>query len=331
MNSSPTTVSRRAFRLPLRFSLRAFLVALTVICVLLARKQHQVTTQRKAVSTIRKLGGDILYDHEDGWGLYRSPHGTRVPPREDMPEWLFNALGPDWCSDVIHVRLDAPTDRFAVIEDLPGLRRAELGSAHALDDSALDTLAGLGSLEELVISGRAISADAWSRLKPAKALRSLEVVGKDVTDDDLRSIASLHQLTHLTASTANITSAGLNALAPLHELETLTFASMGFDSNLDAGLATIGRFTGLKELILDSADIGDEGVGHLRDHSNLTTLSFYNCPGITDASLPVFLNLRSLQNLDLRETSVSWSEAVKILDVHPNISLRIPNPEWMLK
>src|SRR5262247_3320064 len=98
---SPAVVSRwRRFRLGLRFSLRTFLAAITVFCVLLGWWLHRAKVQREAVAAIRDGAGRVHYDYER-LDFLTGDIDAEARPWE--PAWLLALVGIDFFHDATDV------------------------------------------------------------------------------------------------------------------------------------------------------------------------------------------------------------------------------------
>ena len=80
-----------------RFSLRALLVVVTVLCLWLGIKVNSVRNQKQLVAKVRELGGKVKYDYEFG----PDPFSPLDPPAE--MDWLSKKLGVDYFHDVVSV------------------------------------------------------------------------------------------------------------------------------------------------------------------------------------------------------------------------------------
>jgi hypothetical protein len=78
----------------------------------------------------------------------------------------------------------------------------------------------------------------------------------------------------------------------------------GNSLNTDAGLAEVGRFTGLKGLYLTRTGISDAGLAHLRSLADLETLILWDTE-IGDEGLEHLKHLTRLQEVILWSTRVT--------------------------
>ena len=99
-----------------RFSLRTFLLVVTVLCVWLGWKINAAREQRQAVAEVRALDAHVRYDFEIVPGLLpKSPHPE--------PGWYAKLLGLDYFYDVRELgsNWNASKDVAAVLPHLHNL------------------------------------------------------------------------------------------------------------------------------------------------------------------------------------------------------------------
>ena len=109
-------------------------------------------------------------------------------------------------------------------------------------------LAGLGSLEELRITGDDSLSDAdLACLEPLSRLRDLLISGQNVTDRGLASIGKLKQLESLHLG-CPVTPSGLNQLNRLSNLQYLTVKARGNTGVTDPGDELMLDLSGLKKM-----------------------------------------------------------------------------------
>lgn len=76
----------------LQFSLRTFLIAVTVFGAWLGQCIHRAEKQKRAVAAVQKLGGKVFYAHQAG------PNLTSFDTSKDLnvPGWLRQLAGDDF-------------------------------------------------------------------------------------------------------------------------------------------------------------------------------------------------------------------------------------------
>lgn len=76
----------------LQWSLRSFLVVVTLIAVILGFYWRRVHNQARFVSLARAAGALVIYDHQmSGLGNYKVPYKPSPHPHK----WLVDLIGPD--------------------------------------------------------------------------------------------------------------------------------------------------------------------------------------------------------------------------------------------
>ena len=113
-----TTEPPKRKRRWLRFSLKTFVVVLTVFCVWLGALVYRVNKKKEAVQWVKENGGDVYYDFE--W-----EHDLMDGAEPPGPDWLRDLIGLDYFADVVFVDVNNTQ-----IKDLEPLR--ELTQLHQL-------------------------------------------------------------------------------------------------------------------------------------------------------------------------------------------------------
>lgn len=214
------------------------------------------------------------------------------------------------------------SDMVPYLAEQPVLQSVDLSQTN-VTDSDLAAVAQL-ELEELVLSGTAISDEGVGYLSIMPTLRKLELSRTQVTiecvdslvslprlqslslprelltDGNLPRLVSLSSLTSLDLDRSQVTNEGLNLIAKMKNLESLTLDAC---SITDSGLAALAGLTQLKSLQMRYTGIGDDGLKHLESLTHLASLDL-NSTKITDAGLTSVSKLSNLQRLALDSTHV---------------------------
>ena len=107
----------------LTFSLRTFLVLLTVLAAWLGVVVNRAREQREAVKALEALGGSVGYDWQDvdlDLEELLSLDGPLTPPG---PEWLRRLVGDDLFQDAVSVSFSEETNALKSIAHLKRLRK----------------------------------------------------------------------------------------------------------------------------------------------------------------------------------------------------------------
>ena len=122
-----------------RFSLKTFVVVLTLFCVWLGLLVYRVNKQREAIQWVREHGGYVYYDYQ--FELLGGVIDDAEPPG---PDWLRELIGVDYFADVAYVNLSG-----AKIDDIGPLRELNQMKWLFLDDTQVSDLAPLSELNQL--------------------------------------------------------------------------------------------------------------------------------------------------------------------------------------
>jgi Leucine Rich repeat len=190
------------------FSLRSLLIVVTILCVGLGWKMHQVRNLRRAVAEVHRLGGDVNFRYE----LDRAP-----PVEPPGPKWLRRILGDDFFVEVNQIQIytdQANDESLAIIASLPHIDSLIVRS-NGITDKGLASFSQASGLEALELRSTKITGAGYLQLKELLTLKSL-ILRDDstVTDAWLSDIAELKQVRYLFLQNTQITDRGLAALRP---------------------------------------------------------------------------------------------------------------------
>ena len=183
-----------------------------------------------------------------GW-LRAQPDGFSkfVPEKAgksgDLPAFLF-AFGQEGRL----AKLPAPTPAF-------GLCLTQM------TDAGLKELAGLKSLQALVLYNTKVTDAGLKELAGLKNLQSLNLGWTKVTDAGLKELAGLKSLQSLNLGWTKVTDAGLKELAGLKSLQTLYLEATQVT---DAGLKELAGLKSLQALYLNHTQVTDAGLKELQ-------------------------------------------------------------------
>lgn len=154
---------------------------------------------------------------------------------------------------------------------LPNLRRLEIYGAWQLDNSAMESLSRLQSLESLTLQNTSIRRGEWHRLCDLSRLSHLCVKCREFDDQAARQIAQIPTLNHLQLDTTAIT---------------------------DEGLVALSHQPNLVSLDISGGSITDKGILHLEHLPYLRSLKIRQVR-TTECSLDSFARLQHLRHLEL--------------------------------
>jgi hypothetical protein len=223
----------------LRFSLRMFLIVVTLLAILLgiagerglrARKQQQL------IALAESYGGETFYELNfttEGERTLRFPN-LDFSPTLPGPEWLRKRLGSEYFVEVVELLFDK-------------------GSHRVLDDAMF----------------REFTGSIRSRNLPR--VRGLVFGELPITDAALKELSTFPELTslHIT-SCPGVTDQGLAEVGRLTKLRRL---DVGFCSINGEGLVHLAKLNNLRELSLKRTGVSDDDLHHLEGLDQLEWLS----------------------------------------------------------
>lgn len=188
----------------------------------------------------------------------------------------------------------------------------DLSGLKTLDDDGIRQLAALDSLENLNLSGTAITDRALETIATLPNLRSLSLAMTHVTDDGIARLARCRGLEEVDLSWTRTGDAALRTLAGFERLRQLRTGSLV----TDAGLPLLHQIPAFKTWL------GGE--------SQMSLLGYRASPNqlvlrgrITDRGMQALRGLDGLFSLDIDDSALGLSAAA----VEPLISL--PNLGWL--
>jgi hypothetical protein len=215
-----------------RYSLRMFLLMVTVLCILLGRYMKQKRDKQLAIQTIVGWRGTIHFDYEpsplermqlaeNAARLGTPPVFPEPPP--PGPAWLWRYLGERFFADAVEVELPYLGDEielphlrdkkvdFGALAPLTKIRRLRIRQTKNLDNE----LRHLKKLPELEVLGLGLSNVTDRGLKHVARLRNLKTLSlgyTQVTDNGVLQLSSLHELEYLEIKNTEVTDAGADRL-----------------------------------------------------------------------------------------------------------------------
>ena len=165
-------------------------------------------------------------------------------------------------------------------------------AVHLLDGVTVELLrevAGINSLQELVLARSKATNAGLKALAGLKSLQRLDLTDTKVTDAGLKELAGLASLTHLDLAGTNVTDLGLKELT---EIKTLQRLGLSYTRVTNAGLKELAGLDNLKELALAGTKV-------------------------TDPGLKALAGLQNLRRLDLVDTTVTATAAAELRNVLP--------------
>lgn len=144
----------------------------------------------------------------------------------------------------------------------------------------------------------------------------LDLTGTPLADEDVDVLTSLPRVTQLYIGHTGISDAALADLSRMQDLSCIGIDSSQATTEGITGLATNPRLCGV--VLLDADDRSLREVSQL---SGLTSLELVG-EGVTPASLPILMELTSLQSLTLYGAEFSADEINELQQALPNCLIR---------
>ena len=352
-------------RLPLRITVRAFMIVVLAVGGGLGWVVHLAHVQRDAIAAIRARGGHATYD----WQLKVLPNGTRqfdATGRPKGPNWLLGFLGPDFVGHVDRVQLGTANrndqlklvgqlDRLRVIDFFSGIDFSPVVSAglNSLPNTGMSRVQSWVRLVTTDLSPQQIDGASFKYLKHLTHLEYLNLPNDTlVTDADLAHLSRLTALLALELHDKRITNAGfvfprgrrlklktLEAFAPqvsgaglgslraMTQLGRIDLSQTGVDD-----VSAIGHLTGLTNLDLSRTPIGDDGLAPIAGLIGMTNLNLSGT-NITSLSLGKLKHLSKLKVLSLARTRLADEGSAQIAEpqvVNQLWTCMIPRSEMSL-
>ena len=204
-------------RLALRYSLRTFLIAITIVCLASGLWLNRAVRQRIAVRHFTALYAGQTLDSGEHLATMLYAHGGQVHSRPILPKWqqpLARLLGEEAFGELIGVQIlntPATDDDLRYLADLPSVHSVWL-SRTKVTDQGLAHLAACPKLTFLTLDETAVTDAGAAQLGQLTNLESLSLSGTQITDAGLPHLAKLTNLKHLWLRQTTITNTGYRQL-----------------------------------------------------------------------------------------------------------------------
>lgn len=194
-------------------------------------------------------------------------------------------------------------------------------------DAGSKHLKNLTSLRKLRFSPLGIPTKSMTHLSELKKLEELEIlVVKADVDVGLVALQKMKQLKRLSLS-AHLTDKHLQNLSELTNLESLNVSHAQIT---DEGLAHLKSLTKLTELNLGWNKIQGPGLAHLKSLQQLSALTLDGNVFLGRASVEPLLELKGLQNIAVKGTSISGDDAKRLWQLPKLKSVDFDLPEFQI-
>ena len=197
---------------------------------------------------------------------------------------------------------------FHHITDLKNLHRLELAYCKCLD-SLFEYIANLDSLDHLLISDSKLKNPNFENLIHLKKLEFLQMDGCTLNDDACTSFLPLPSLEWLALGNNRLTGESLSFISKMKKLKYLTLldnpvTKEGLEIIAASGSNNVENlhFTNTS---YPNRRISDQDVSIFLQMKKLKSLGLSGCRKITNKSLDVLVNIRTLRFLHLHGTKVT--------------------------
>lgn len=209
------------FRFRSSFSLRTFLVALTLLSIVICLFANRTRRRQAALAKLHSLGVSTTtaYGHRMSKGIFLIPGYVPPPVSRTWSEVIFGD-GLDSISIIRQTRI--PGDMLRAIASFPELRSLYL---HETDvgDQDLRVLRGLRNLESLNLTSSAISDASAEVIGGFREMKWLELNETNITDEAVPHLMRLQKLEVLRVRHTNFTEQGILQLASLPNLKEIHY------------------------------------------------------------------------------------------------------------
>jgi hypothetical protein len=265
----------------LRFSLRTFLVFVTLVCIWAAWYVNGARRQKAAAEAVRQYGGWVYYDFEFDDDPQRP---TRVTDESPWPSWLVETFGIDMFHNVVEVNLvyseysgkreetrNTSDEIVPQLEGFPALRRLYLRSTQVTDET-MPHIARLRNLEVFFVwDAEQLSDQGVEHLADLDRLWSIHISSSRIGDGSLRVFAQLPRVEQLSLQENHFSDRGLRYLRDMKQLKSL-WIGLGEGAITDDGAKYLLNLENLEELDLQGYPISPSMREQLRKLPNLKSL-----------------------------------------------------------
>ena len=236
----------------LQFSLRTFVVVITLFAAWLGYVSFRAREQQAAVARIKELGGIVQYDYQMPPSAEPSPPGW---------PWLRRLVGDEYFQDVAFVKLDETSVSDADLPLISKLRRTKTLSLNRTDvsDEGLVSIRGMTELNYLGLMKTKVTSKGIRSLSLPRNGCILVLEGTSVGDE---ALSNLTGCSHLALASTRITSEGIKGLEDSKTLHDLSVMGTAVD---DAAVPSLVKIKTLTWLIVSDTKISGEGLFTLRN------------------------------------------------------------------
>ena len=234
----------------LQFSLRTFVIVITLFAMWLGYISFRAREQRTAVARIKELSGRVEYDYQSEKNPQKSPPGW---------PWLRRIVGDEYFQDVAAVHLDGTKVSDADLRLICKLRRTKRLSLNRTEvsDAGLVSIRSMSQLNHLGLMRTKVTTEGICALP--QHWNSFVLEDTSVGDEALSNLSAC-KLLNLQGT--SITSQGIKEFA---ESKTLSFLSITRTAVDDAAVPSLANIKTLAYIEARQTKISGEGLFTLRN------------------------------------------------------------------
>ena len=203
-----------------RFSLRTFLLVVTVFAIWIGFQTYRAQLQSRAVSALQDLFVQISYDWQHDPSDYMYVLANVSPP---TPGWLRDAVGEHFFQTVVRVNFEQTQTHdsdLQWLDALPDIRFLSLFDTPVTNEG-MRHVGAIPRLQTLYFFDTQIGDDGLKHLRNATTLREIQCGNTPITDAGLAHLENLNQLEKLWLGGTKVSDQGLRHLDSLKKLQFL--------------------------------------------------------------------------------------------------------------
>lgn len=256
--------------LNIRYGLRAFLLFLTLACVVVGICAMWFASRNAAVNAVTAAGGSLFGDEAHFLASLR-PRTIVFSKTATFDSSVAGKLSD--LGDVDYLKFDwssAELRDLAPLTQIKSLRSISISSA---DDSVFAELGKLRQLTSIEISGDAVLGRGLESISNCGELASLDLSFTSVDDRAANIIGRMRSLTVLRLRGTRVSNAGVADLASLSRLKVLDLSETAIT---DSSLELIAGMSDLETLSVRCSGVTPSGLKSLTTLEHLTLLEVAN-------------------------------------------------------
>jgi len=257
--------------------------------------------------------------------------GTIAPGAVDLrASWVTDSDLPRLAQMQDLKRIDLSLTRVSdrglrALKALPAVEELNLYFAEQITDEGVSIVKNWKHLRRLNVRGTKITDATLEFLAGVPTIEWLDVGWAQITDTGLEHLSTLMNLRHLSMGGNKLTDTSLQFLRQMPQLEYLDIGgTQRTDSGLwslsltETGVQAIASATGLRELRMSGTGLTSRSLELLRALNKLERLNLQGCKRLRDDATATLAQMRTLRELDLKDSGIGEQAAVRIRQALPD-------------